>query len=408
MTEIFSFLSDMLTKLGVKGDMLEFATTGEAWCLAILFCLFLYYVILTPIAHMVDKRVAESETPYDDVLLSPAITKGISVVIMAIVVNYLFPPLTLYYPSHLHHVEKGCTLLLIASVAWALVLEIRAFCVYLRMRDIMRSGILVFRNIMQTTVFAVAGLLAISTLLNRDVAYVVSALGAMAAVLILVFKDSILGMIAGIRLSINGLMKENDWVTVPKYNADGRVEDITLTSVKIRNWDKSVATIPPYALVSEGFINRQRMLDLGVRQIKRLFYVDINSVRHLSPEESARFENEEWTEGIDLKDTVNLSLFRRWLRHKMTSHPKLAVSTNPEMPYQIIVKGLPSTPTGIPVEIMFFVKCPDWAEFEEMQADFIDDITASFPRFFLRHFQYISDTDFLPRQYMAQTSNSTP
>lgn len=195
---------------------------------------------------------------------------------------------------------------------------------------------------------------------------------------------------------------------MPKYNADGRVEDITLTSVKIRNWDKSVATIPPYALVSEGFINRQRMLDLGVRQIKRLFYVDINSVRHLSPEESARFENEEWTEGIDLKDTVNLSLFRRWLRHKMTSHPKLAVSTNPEMPYQIIVKGLPSTPTGIPVEIMFFVKCPDWAEFEEMQADFIDDITASFPRFFLRHFQYISDTDFLPRQYMAQTSNSTP
>ena len=81
----------MLTKLGVKGDMLEFATTGEAWCLAILFCLFLYYVILTPIAHMVDKRVAESETPYDDVLLSPAITKGISVVIMAIVANYLFP-----------------------------------------------------------------------------------------------------------------------------------------------------------------------------------------------------------------------------------------------------------------------------------------------------------------------------
>lgn len=399
MTEIFSLLSDLLSNIGIKGSMLKPATTGLAWCLAILLCLLLYYVALMPLARLVNRKVEESETQYDDVLLSPAITKGIAFVIMAFVANWIFPPLTLFYPSHLHQVEKGCTLLLIGSVAWAMVLETRAFCVYLKMRDIMRSGILVFRNILQSIIFGVAGLLAISTLLNRDVAYVVSALGAMAAVLMLVFKDTILGMIAGIRLSVNGLMKENDWVTVPRYNADGRVEDITLTSVKIRNWDKSVATIPPYALVSEGFVNRQRMLDLGVRQIKRVFYVDINSVRHLSPDEAGVFSNETWADDVDFnKGVVNLSLFRRWLRHRMATHPRLALSTNPEIPYQIVVKGLPSTPTGIPVEIMFFVDCLDWADFEELQADFIDDVTATFPRFHLRHFQYISDTDFLPRR----------
>lgn len=395
MKKLFSILNGLYENIGVSEDYMHAATTASAVLVVLATLFLLYYIVIVPIAHHINVKVEASETKYDDVLLSPQIIKCIGILVMVIVGRNVFPALTIYYPGSLHWVEKILGLSVIASVTWLLVLEIRAFCEYLRMRDIMRNGLLIIRNVLQVIVFTVAGLLAISTILDRELAYVVSALGAMAAVLMLVFKDSILGMIAGIRLSINGMMKENDWVSVPKYNADGRVEDVTLTTVKIRNWDKSVATIPPYALVTEGFINRERMLDLGVRQLKRMFYIDVNTVRHLSEEEISQFDGNDWIKGFDTsKLSVNLSLFRRFLRHKMLTHPMLAKSTDPAMPYQVIVKEMPATSTGIPLELFFFVECLDWETFEEMQADFIDEITASFPLFHLRLYQSLTHSDF--------------
>lgn len=393
--KLFSILSDFFDNLGIAPEYLHSATTASAAFVMAILCVALYFFILVPIAVKIAEKVEKSKSTYDDLLISPKFMRSICIVVMAVIVRATFPSLTLYYPQNLLWVTKICELAVIAAVSWMLIIETKAFCEYLRMRDIMRSGLLVFRNILETVVLVVAGLLAVSTIMNRELAYVISALGAMAAVLMLVFRDSILGMIAGIRLTMNGMMKENDWVSVPKYNADGRVEDITLTAVKIRNWDKSVATIPPYALVTEGFINRQRMLDLGIRQLKRLFYIDVNTVRHLSPEEAASFENEEWAKDIDLATPqVNLSLFRRFLRHKMLTHPLTAKSTDPAVRYQVIVKEMPATPTGIPIELFFFLKCLDWETFEELQADFIDEVTASFPLFHLRLYQSLTHSDF--------------
>lgn len=395
MKKLFSLFNDLYGNMGVSEEYINAATTASAAVVVLALCFLLYYAILLPIAGHIAVKVEKSESEYDDVLLSPQIVRCICIVVMVFIARNVLPGLTLYYPGALVWVDRILGLSVISVVTWLLVLEIRAFCEYLRMRKIMLSGLLVLRNLLQTIVFAVAVLLAISTILGRELAYVISALGAMAAVLMLVFKDSILGMIAGIRLSMNGMMKERDWVSVPKYNADGRVEDITLTAVKIRNWDKSVATIPPYALVTEGFVNRERMLDLGVRQLKRMFHIDVNTVRHLSQEEMEQFAGEAWAKSLDFtKPVVNLTLFRRYLRHKMLTHPMLAKSTDPSMPYQVIVKEMPATSTGIPLELFFFVECLDWETFEEMQADFIDEVTASFSLFHLRLYQSLTHSDF--------------
>lgn len=349
-----------------------------------------YYALLRPLSAFVNKKVEESETIIDDILLSPKIMRAVSLLVTSFLLGALLPGLTFHYPDARHGISIFCRILNISAVAYLLVLETNAFCQFLRLKNAQRSGVLIIRNILEVSIGGIACLLIISTVLNRDIAYVISALGAMTAVLMLVFKDSILGMIAGIRLSLNGMLKEQDWVVVPKYNADGRVEDFSLTAVKVRNWDKSISTIPPYALMTEGFVNKQRMLDLGVRQIKRTFFVDVNSVRRLTLDECEPFLGKSWSTDVDFSNgPVNLSLFRRWLRHFMMSHPRIAGSS-PSMPMQVFVRELPATPTGLPLEIFFFIECLDWEEFEEEQADFIDEVTASFPDFGLRLFQTLS------------------
>lgn len=360
-----------------------------AACVAIMAAVLFYY-ILQLISIRINKKVRKSKTDIDDFLLTPKIVKAVSLLATSFFIGFVFPGISYHYPDSVKVITKICHVLNILALAYVLILETKAFCEYLRTRNAQRAGVLVIRNILESVICAVAVLVIISTIMNRDIAYVVSALGAMAAVLMLVFKDSILGMIAGIRLSLNGMLKEQDWVIVPKYHADGRVEDVSLTTVKVRNWDKSISTIPPYALVTEGFINKQRMLDYGVRQIKRTFYVDVNSVRILTSDEYEQFIGKPWSKDIDFnRNVINLTVFRKWLRHYMLSHPMIAESSE-TLPMQVFVREMPATPTGLPIEIFFFVKCPDWEKFEDLQADFIDEVTASFPTFHLRLYQTLA------------------
>jgi len=390
MTDFFQFLDSWLQSTGMTPSYTKAVSTILATLSALLACVLFFWVLNKPLSAYINRWVNKSSSTIDDVLLSPKVVASVSMLATTVFIGFLFPSLTFHYPGARNAVVTGCRILNIASVTYLLILETNAFCQILRRGNAQRSGVLVIRNILETVIFSVAALIAISTLLNRDVAYVVSALGAMAAVLMLVFRDSILGMIAGIRLSLNGILKENDWVVAPKYNADGRVEDISLTSVKIRNWDKSISTVPPYALMSEGFVNKQRMLDLGIRQIRRTFYVDINSIRRLDGEEIGKLREDGLLCLADKESvTVNLSLFRRWLRDFMLRHPRKAESSDKHY-MQVFVRELPSTPNGLPVEVFFFVDCIDWEEFEQLQADFIDEVTAAFPLFGLRLFQTLA------------------
>ncbi len=374
--------SRLLGSAGVNEEYIHISATISAVSVALVSALVIYWFLAYPVASFINHKINKSVTVIDDYLFPPKTVHAICMAVVTILATSSVPSLFEIYPDLKSIASKVLSILNIIAISYCIILVAKGFCNYLNFAESGRSASVVLRNLVTTIVAGIATLLIVSIVLNRDLAYVVSGLGAMAAILMLVFKDSILGMTAGVRLSVNKLLRINDWVSVPKYNAEGRVEDLTLTSVKIRNWDQSLTSIPPHALISDGFTNHESMLERGIRQIRRTFNVDVNSVRMLGISEIQKFKGEEWLFGIDL-DTpqVNLTMFRKWLRNQMMSHPRYS-----SMP-RVFVKEHPHTSTGIPIEIHFFVRCVDWSEFEELQADFLDRIIASIPMFHLRLFQ---------------------
>ena len=379
-----------MTDWGVDQSHLPLTATLLSAATIILAAIIIYWILSGPVSGLVNKKISRSKTLLDDYLLPPSTIHVICIVTVTILCANFLPPVFRYYPSVSVYTDKGCSIINIAGVSWVITSVAKGACDYLSHTETNRGGSLVLRNLVTTIVWSIAALLSISILLNRDLAYVISGLGAMAAVLLLVFKDSILGMTAGIRLTINKMLKVNDWVSVPKYGAEGRVEDLTLTAIKIRNWDQSVSSVPPHALISDGFTNHEAMLEKGVRQIRRTFNVDVNSIRRLSPEEMNQFAGEPWTKNINLlKPQVNLTLFRKWLRQEIADLPDLS----PEP--RFFVKEHPHTSSGIPIEIHLFVKCVNWVRFEELQADFLDNIIAAVHHFGLRLYQAPAGHDIL-------------
>lgn len=388
----FSSIEAMLYTWGLSEASMPVLSTLIVGLSAAALCAMLYLLLAHPVAKCLNEYIDKTETKTDDILLSPAVVRSLCRLAVAVMILYIAPHLCLHYPDSVVIVSRTARILVIFAVTNTLLLEINGFCLYLRSAG-KRAGVLVLRNVLQTIVIAIAALLAVSTMLGRELAYVISALGAMAAVLMLVFKDSILGMIAGIRLTLNGMLKENDWITVPSFNADGRVEDVSLTSVKIRNWDKSISTVPPHALISGGFVNHESMLSLGLRQIRRAIYLDTATVRHLDTSELRALKEASPFPGAD-DTSVNISLFRRYVRHLLATHPSRAEKGNGHK-LQLMVRELPATQDGIPLEIFFFVNCTDWEQFEELQADLLDRIMAEAPRFSLRIYQHPSGADIL-------------
>lgn len=389
---LFADTDALFLDWGMAPTMLRAATTSLFLFAGAISCIILFFLLLWPISGIVNHIVRKSRTRLDDIFLSPSIVRAFCLMLVAFYVNWLLPQLLVRYPQADIMTRRICHVIVIASITYILCLEIKVFTRYM-CHGQKRSGFLIIRNVLNSVVISVAALLSVSTLMGREIAYILSALGAMAAVLMLVFKDSILGLIAGIRLSINDMLKANDWVTVPSFNADGRVEDVSLTTVKIRNWDKSISTVPPHALLTDGFINHESMLDLGVRQIRRTIAIDVHSIRRLTTSEIDDLGIAGECKTLDLtRPQVNLTLLRHTLRTRLAAHPRRAVDAKGHK-MQLHVRELPAEANGIPVEIFMFVQCPDWEEFELLQGDIYDDICAEVNRYGLRLFQHPSGAD---------------
>ncbi len=261
-------------------------------------------------------------------------------------------------------------------------------------------------------IFYSAGIIMIISIFSGKAPTVLlGGLGAMAAVLMLVFKDTILGFVASIQLSANNMVNLGDWISMPKYNADGDVIDISLNTVKVQNWDKTIATIPTYALVSESFNNWKGMEQSGGRRIKRAVNIDMSSVGFLDPaqiEKLRKFyllndyidkkekEIEAYNKSLKLDDSIvtngrrmtNLGTFRAYLENYLRKHPKI------KQDMTFLVRHLPPTETGLPIEIYVFSADQAWANYEAIQADIFDHILAIIPEFGLRVFQNPTGADF--------------
>ena len=255
----------------------------------------------------------------------------------------------------------------------------------------------------------VVGILMISQLIGQSPAILISGLGAMAAVLMLVFKDPILGLVAGIQLSANDMLKLGDWLEMPKYGADGAVIDIGLTTVKVRNWDNTITTIPTWSLVSDSFKNWSGMSASGGRRIKRSISIDATSIHFLDEDERQRLhkahllkpylttrhqEIDEWNQQLDAPESVlnhrrmtNIGTFRAYLNEYLRHHPRIRKDMT------LMVRQLAPDDHGLPIEIYAFTNTVVWLEYESIQADIFDHIFAVIEEFGLRIHQSPTGND---------------
>ncbi|MGB0897920.1 MAG: mechanosensitive ion channel family protein [Psychrobium sp.] len=259
-------------------------------------------------------------------------------------------------------------------------------------------------------VFLVVAVISISTVLGKSPLYFLSGLGAMTAVVLLVFKDTILGFVAGVQLAANQMVSRGDWIEMPKYGADGEVLEVALTTVQVQNWDKTITMIPTYALISDSFKNWRGMEQAGGRRIKRSIRLDVNSIgfmdqsliEHLQKIDSisdylVEKQNEineqnqqlasDLTVNANGRKLTNVGTFRAYLEYYLQNHPMVSQEMT------LIVRQLSADENGLPIELYLFCTDIRWAAYEAIQADLFDHIYAVLPEFNLRAFQSPSGYD---------------
>ena len=247
----------------------------------------------------------------------------------------------------------------------------------------------------------------IAKFIDRDPLTIIAGMGAFAAVILLIFKDTILGFVASIQLSANRMVNIGDWISMPSKGADGTVIDISLNTVKVQNWDKTISTIPTYALVSESFNNWKGMEESGGRRIKRHFNIDVKSIHFLSEEDMDRFEkikliqdyvikkkeeirslNPEGEIPVNQRRLTNIGTFRKYVEAYLHDNPKIHDNMT------FLVRQLQPSEKGLPIEIYVFSNDQAWANYEAIQADIFDHILAIVPEFNLKVFQNPTGDDF--------------
>ena len=329
-----------------------------------------------------------------------------------ILIYFLLPHTFVHGVELLGLAQKVCAVYIVAALAFALNGLLLVFLDFHNQKDNSKNHPMKgFVQVLQVLLFFVAAIIAISILIDKSPATLFAGLGASAAILMLVFKDSIMGFVSGVQLSANDMLKVGDWIEMPKYGANGTVIEVTLNTVKVRNWDNTITTIPPYLLVSDSFQNWRGMRESGGRRVKRSINIDMTSVRFCTPEMLAKYrkiqllkdyveQTEEVIEkynvenGIDNSILVNgrrqtnLGVFRAYL----TAYLKSLPDVNQEL--TCMVRQLQPTDRGIPIELYFFCALKDWVPYEGVQADVFDHVLAIIPEFDLQVFQSPSGRDF--------------
>ncbi|MGB3729604.1 MAG: mechanosensitive ion channel domain-containing protein [Thermodesulfobacteriota bacterium] len=382
-------------------------------------------IVLAVIANYIAKRVilkivehfaARSKTEWDDVLVKRKFFRRLS---------HFAPALVIYLMSSVFF-KNDTAIFITRRIAEIYMLFVAIFTIDSFLSSVVdiyhnydTSGKFPVRIIAQVAkilLFTIIGIIILSTVIGQSPAFFIGGLGAMAAVLMLIFKDPILGLAAGIQLSANKMVRVGDWIEMPKYGADGDVVDISLTTVKIQNFDKTIVTIPTFALVSDGVKNWRGMSESGGRRIKRSVFIDMTSVKFCTQEMIEKFSNIQYLSNyvLDKKkelsdfnaankidNTVlvngrrmtNLGTFRAYLVSYLKDHPKIHKDLT------LIVRQLDPGPTGLPIEIYVFSSDQNWSNYEAIQADIFDHILAVIPEFDLRVYQNPTGSDF---QNLAQ------
>ena len=310
-------------------------------------------------------------------------------ILPGILIYYLLPMAFVRGKEMLEFSQKVCAVYIIVAVLLTINGLLLVMLDVYNMKDKQKNRPLKgFVQVLQVLLFFIGGIIVVSVLIGKSPMTLFAGLGASAAVLMLVFKDSILGFVAGVQLSANDMLRIGDWIALPGGVANGVVEEITLNTVKIRNWDETISTVPPYTLVNNSFQNWRGMWDSGGRRIKRSLLIDASSVHNCTAAELAALR-EKGLAGTtpDAEPVVNLYALREYAARYLKGHPGI----HPDL--MQMVRMLQPTPEGIPVEVYCFTRETDWVAYEAVQGAVFDHLFAVLPDFGLRAYQRSSDRD---------------
>ncbi|MDP2337285.1 MAG: mechanosensitive ion channel family protein [Bacteroidota bacterium] len=379
---------------------------------------FLALIFIAVIVHWITKKIViqvihrlveNTKTEWDDYLLKRKVFHSISHVASALV---------FYYSANFSEIPEVTKLLTSFASIYFVIIFVRTISgilkasndIYLTTPYSANRSIKGYIQLVMIFVYFVAAIFVISIIIGKSPWYLFTGLSAIAAVLLLVFKDTIMGFVASIQLSANKMLKPGDWIEMPKYNANGTVIDISLNTVKVQNFDKTISTIPTYSLVTDSFLNWSGMEESEGRRIKRSINIDMKSVRFCDGpmlEKFQRFmliknyvvekhkEIREFNQKLGIDDEMypngrrltNIGIFRKYLEAYLKNNPNI------NMDMTFLVRQLQPSETGLPIEIYVFSKNKNWNEYEGIQADIFDHILAVIPEFDLRIFQSPSGND---------------
>lgn len=371
-----------------------------------------YFIARDVLARTIRRLFQSRDGKPENILVRNQVFLRLSHLAPGVVLHQMGPRVLSPYPP----IAEGVDALSLAYITIVVILFIKSLInsgvdYYNRLsfaRDFPITGIV---QILKLVIYVIGFIFVASLLLDESPTSLFTAMGALAAGLTFVFKDAILGFVAGIQLTANRMVAVGDWIEMPKYGVDGDVMEIALTTVKIRNFDKTITTIPTYSLISDSFKNWRGMTETGGRRIKRSVFIDIASIKFCDDamlkkfsrmsllkdyldakeQELAEYNQDRLAEDSPMTDgrrLTNIGSFRTYLVAYLKSHPKVSQRLT------LLVRQLRPTAEGLPIELYFFTNITGWTEYEEIQADIFDHIFAAAHEFELRIFQNPTGSDF--------------
>ncbi|MDR2283579.1 MAG: mechanosensitive ion channel family protein [Sphingobacterium sp.] len=408
---IYQQTFDWIQRFGLTEQINHILASGALLFLACILLAIVDYITRYVFNTLASKFIKKTNTDWDDRLLDNKVQVHLSRLILVLIAQQVFPFIFMGFPVFSNALSTFLAILMILAV-YALVNSILR-----TMRDILRST-KVFKDkpvdsylqVVQIFLIFIVGMLIVSLLTGESPWTFLVSLGAASAILMLVFKDTILGFVASIQVSANDSVRVGDWIEMPKYGVDGDVLQINLNNVRIQNWDKTIVTIPTYTLLSDSFKNYRGMQDSGGRRIKRAINIKISSIRYVTlaeiqelkkiallkpyiekrEEEIATFNKKEGIDDsvlVNGRRMTNIGLFRAYAMAYARKNPGI------HQELTLLVRQLASTEHGLPLELYMFTRGTQWAFFEDTMSDLFDHLFAAIKYFHLEVFELPASDD---------------
>lgn len=385
MDQITKYIEELLASTTLSGGWLSFVTMFALCAVTALVAWLVYMLCIKAVTPLLVRITKHTDMIWDDYLLNPQVLQSACHVVPAIVVWQMLPPLFIANPVIQTLASKATAIYITITVMRLAITFIGSFKLFDSEKDHRTAAQQYFHSfcgVLKIVVLFLGIIVIVAIVIDRSPLTLLAGLGATSAVLMLVFKDSITGLVAGIRLTSNNMVSKGDWITVDKLGANGVVEDITLSTVKVRNFDNTIVTLPPQKLIEDSFQNWQGMQQSGGRRVTRMIYIDFHSIGIADDNLKQRLVERKLINKADMhSNVVNLTLFRNYIEWWIYNNKEV----NTDLTF--MVRQLQPTNTGLPIEVYFFLKNKEWKTYEHNLAEIMERIYAFAPEFGLKIYQ---------------------